>query len=302
MSVQGNTRSRPYKRSTERASAAGLAVFGVLTATAGVVNAIVFRESFADRSVLGGLMLGFTCGGVLAGTGIVGWRKLSPENAALLELPQAKWTWSPDDRWQGRMIQQDRLHEFPSRYDFGGLMLLALALALTPFLVVDLLHGRRPRAWVFWPLAIVALIPGTLGRMRIRKFGMAELAFEGDAPRIGRQIALSLRIPLRATTVSAFHTQLECLRRRITYSDGGVSDTDDQTMWEHRETIAASAARLDGEATVLPVLLHFPREQPPTDGSNWRDQIVWRYSVSARAPGLGFKASFEIPVHPAVSP
>jgi len=168
---------------------------------------------------------------------------------------------------------------------YAGWLLWTLGRVLAP--------DRIP--WHLWSLAgvgaVLALVAGYL-LGRFRKFGISMFALSPAPGVIGGPVTGMIRIPAKVDAPEGFELRLQCFRRYSTQS-GGESSTRTDTLWEDwRHAVTGYSY---GDDTQVPVRFAIPFNQPETS-QNGDDRYFWRLTASASAPGIDYKASFDVPV------
>ena len=152
-----------------------------------------------------------------------------------------------------------------------------------------------PVPWYFWSIvgigAILAVIAGyQFGRFR--KFGVSIFALSPSPGVVGGPVTGTVRIPAKVEAPDGFEVSLQCLHRYTTQS-GGESSTNTVVCWEDARHAVVG---LDyGEETVVNVRFAVPFDQPETTADGG-DGYAWRLTVAAKAPGIDYKAVFDVPV------
>ena len=152
-----------------------------------------------------------------------------------------------------------------------------------------------PVPWYFWILAVIGVILVMIAGYqlgRFCKFGVSVFALSPSPGVVGGPVTGTVRIPAKVEAPDGFELNLQCLHTYTTQS-GGESSTCTEVRWEDARHAVTG---LDyGQETVLPVRFAVPFDQPETteDGG---DGYSWRLTAAAKAPGIDYKAAFDVPV------
>lgn len=169
---------------------------------------------------------------------------------------------------------------------YAGWLLWTLTRVLAP----------DPVPWHLWPLAVIgAVLAATAGYLlgRFRKFGISEFALSPAPGAVGGPVTGMIRIPARVEPAEGFELRLSC-SRRYTTRNGGESSTRTETRWEDwRHAVTGYSY---GEDTQVPVRFTVPPGLPETSEPGSGDVYFWRLTATARAPGIDYKAVFDVPV------
>jgi len=154
----------------------------------------------------------------------------------------------------------------------------------------------EPVPWYLWTLAgagaLLAVAAGYLLR-RFRKFGISEFALSPAPGVVGGPVTGMIRIPAKVDAPEGFELRLQCFHRYTTRS-GGKSSAHTDTHWgDERHAITGYSY---GEDTQVPVRFAVPFNQPETSTLDGGDSYFWRLTASAGAPGIDYKAVFDVPV------
>ncbi len=169
---------------------------------------------------------------------------------------------------------------------YAGWLLWTLTRVLAP----------DPVPWHLWLLAVPgAALAATAGYLlgRFRKFGISEFALSPAPGVVGGPVTGMIRIPAKVETAEGFELRLQCFHRYTTRS-GGKSSTRTDTRWE--DWLHAVTSYSYGEDTQVPVRFTVPPGQPETSSPGGGDTYFWRLTATARAPGIDYKAAFDVPV------
>ena len=162
--------------------------------------------------------------------------------------------------------------------------------------------------WYLWLLAATGVIPAIIAGYligRFRKFGVSVFEMSPLPGVLGGPVSGTIRIPAKVETEDGFELVLQCIHQYTTRS-GKNSTTNRDVLWEDARHIDGSLSY--GEETMLPVSFAAPYEKPATTVAGGSNGFYWRLNVTAAAPGIDYKAVFDVPVQrtpqsvPAFSP
>jgi len=169
---------------------------------------------------------------------------------------------------------------------YAGWLLWALWRVLDP----------EPVPWYLWTLAGAgALLAAAAGYLlqRFRKFGISEFALSPAPGVVGGPVTGMIRIPAKVEAAEGFELRLQCFHR-YTARSGGKSSTRTDTHWaDERHAVTAYSY---GDDTQVPVRFAVPFNQPETSTRDGGDSYFWRLTASASAPGIDYRAVFDVPV------
>ena len=150
--------------------------------------------------------------------------------------------------------------------------------------------------WYLWLLAATGVVPAVIAGYligRFRKFGISVFEMSPLPGVLGGPVAGTIRIPAKVETEAGFELVLQCIHQYTTGS-GKQSSTHRDVLWEDSRHIDGSLSY--GDETMLPVRFAAPYEKPATDVAGGRNGYYWRLNVTAAAPGIDYKAVFDVPV------
>lgn len=150
--------------------------------------------------------------------------------------------------------------------------------------------------WYLWLLAATGVIPALFAGYligRIRKFGVSVFEMSPMPGVLGGPVAGTIRIPAKVETEDGFDVVLQCIHQYTTGS-GKNSSTHRDVLWD--ETRHLDGGLSYGEATLLPVRFAAPYDKPATTVAGGSSGYYWRLNVTAAAPGIDYKAVFDVPV------
>ena len=150
--------------------------------------------------------------------------------------------------------------------------------------------------WYLWLLAFSGVTPAVIAGYligRFRKFGVSVFEMSPMPGVLGGPVSGSIRIPAKVETEAGFEMALQCIHQYTTGS-GKNSSTHRDVIWEDSRHIDGSLSY--GEETMLPVRFDVPYEKPSTTVAGGNNGYYWRLNVTAAAPGIDYKAVFDVPV------
>jgi hypothetical protein len=249
---------------------------------------ICFKTMFVV--IFGGVGLG------LLTFSILGYRKARADAAAAALHPDQPWLGKAD--WASGVI--------PSAAGRSALILAAIAafwnLASAPtwyvFCKEAIGEGKRP-SWfvlIFAGIGAVLVVAASVSLLRRRKYGQSVFQMAANPGVIGGRLAGVVRVSAKVQPEDGFLLTLECVRR-VTRSTGNDSkSTTIDVLWQDKQTISRELRQNDPEQSAIPVLFQIPYDCRPTDESDAECKYSWRLKVTAKTPGLDYKAAFDVPV------
>jgi hypothetical protein len=150
--------------------------------------------------------------------------------------------------------------------------------------------------WYLWLMAATGVIPAVIAGYlvgRFRKFGVSSFEMSPMPGVLGGPVSGTIRIPARVETEDGFEIVLQCIHQ---FKTGGGKNrhTHRDVQWEDSRHIAGSQAY--GDETMLPVRFTVPYDKPPTTVAGGSDGFYWQLKATAAAPGIDYKAVFDVPV------
>jgi hypothetical protein len=150
--------------------------------------------------------------------------------------------------------------------------------------------------WYLWLLAVTGVIPALAAGYligRIRKFGVSVFEMSPMPGVLGGPVAGTVRIPAKVETEDGFDMVLQCIHQYTTGS-GKNSSTHRDVLWEDSRHIDGCPSY--GEETMLTVRFAVPYDKQGTTVAGGSNGYYWRLNVTAAAPGIDYKAVFDVPV------
>jgi hypothetical protein len=177
----------------------------------------------------------------------------------------------------------------------------ALALAWNGYVgwflwrVAMILAPEPVPSWL-WLMALPGLVPAAVAGYlvaRLRKFGVSVFEMAPMPGVLGGPVSGTVRIPAHVEAESGFELGLQCVHQ---YSSGSGKQrsTRRDVLWE--ETRHLDGGHAYGDETMLPVRFAVPYERPATTVPGGHNGYYWQLKVSAAAPGIDYKAVFDVPV------
>jgi hypothetical protein len=150
--------------------------------------------------------------------------------------------------------------------------------------------------WFLWLFAASGIVPAGVASYligRFRKFGVSVFEMSPMPGVLGGPVTGTIQIPAKVETTDGFDVSLRCIHQYTTRS-GKSSTTHCDVLWEDARHLDAGYAM--GETTMLPVRFAVPYEEPATTVAGGKNGYYWRLSAKAAAPGIDYKAVFDVPV------
>jgi hypothetical protein len=150
--------------------------------------------------------------------------------------------------------------------------------------------------WYLWLIGATGLAPlGAAAYLtcRFRKFGVSVLELSPAPGAVGGTVTGAVRLSARVEADKGFDAVLQCVHQFTTRS-GKHSQTHRHVLWE--EALHLDAAHALGEDARLPVRFSVPEGKPATTAAGGRNGYYWQLTVTAAAPGLDYKAVFDVPM------
>lgn len=154
----------------------------------------------------------------------------------------------------------------------------------------------EPLPWPLWLMAVSGLIPaGVAGYLvgRFRKFGVSIFEMSPLPGVLGGPVNGTIRIPVKVETGHGFEIVLQCIHQYASGS-GKSRTTHRDVQWEDSRHIDGALAY--GDETMLPVRFAVPYDRPATTVPGGSNGHYWQLKASAAAPGIDYKAVFDVPV------
>lgn len=153
-----------------------------------------------------------------------------------------------------------------------------------------------PLPWYLWGMGVTGMVPAVVAGYlvgRIRKFGVSVFEMSPMPGVLGGPVSGTIRIPARVETETGIDVVLQCVHQYTTGS-GKHRSTHRDVLWEAPRHFDAGLAY--GDETMLPIRFAVPYDKPATNAAGGSDGYYWRLSAKASAPGIDYKAVFDVPV------
>jgi hypothetical protein len=154
----------------------------------------------------------------------------------------------------------------------------------------------EPLPWWLWLMAATGVIPAAAAGYligRFRKFGISVFEMSPLPGVLGGPVSGTIRIPAKVETEDGFDVELQCIRQYTTGS-GKQRSTHRDVLWQDSRHIAGGLSY--GDETMLQVRFAVPYGEQATTASGGCNGIYWRLNATAAAPGIDYKAVFDVPV------
>ncbi len=177
----------------------------------------------------------------------------------------------------------------------------ALALAVNSYVGWLLWQTHRAMApaplpvW-FWLIALAGVAPAAVAGYligRFRKFGLSVFEMSPLPGVLGGPVNGTIRIPAKVETEAGFEVVLQCVHQYTTRS-GKNSTTHRDVLWEDSRHIDGALGY--GDETMLPVRFSAPYDKPASTVAGGCNGYYWQLKASAAAPGIDYKAVFDVPL------
>lgn len=158
------------------------------------------------------------------------------------------------------------------------------------------LVGLDGLPWYLWALAGTGVAPAAVAGYligRIRKFGVSVFEMSPLPGVLGGPVSGTIRIPAKVETDDGFDVVLQCVHQYTTGS-GKQKHTHRDVLWEESRHLETGFEC--GEETMLPVRFAVPYDRPATTAAGGCNGYYWRLNATAAAPGIDYKACFDVPV------
>lgn len=299
----GNTDGPPPNHEDARNTGTALPLFGLLLLL--VVIAILAAEPKAAGAEERARDLGFFLLGALlvVWASAVGGLLRARHAPAVVRLRRARWAWRLEESWAGRHVRAVDPAERRFRLHAWGLLLAAIIISTLPVNCEQMLRdpaaaSKRLSGGTLWVglLPIVLFAPGLYESLRRWRFGVAELRFEGPAPRLGGKLLGSVVVTRGLSRSAIVDGSLHCRRRTFRYAGDSDWEMTEVDVWATHFRFDPGEVLARGDGIELPLDIDVSASALPSDWADWQNQIVWALEVSSGSRVLGFRARFELPV------
>lgn len=229
--------------------------------------------------------------GLLIG-GVRGVSKQRTERILAADQPDSPWLWRPD--WaRGTIVFSSKATMWTAIVVATLWNLLAVPLWI---LLSDMLPAKAKSFGLLRlvvPLVGLALVWWAVrAAIRWRKYGESTFHMGSVPGVIGGQLAGVIQTSIRIRRPEhGFRLTLTCLR---TVSSGDT--TSQETAWEDEQIVAHDILQDRDERSAIPVLFQIPYDCQPTAKTSSGTDTNWRLQVTAKMPGVDYKAIFDVPV------
>jgi hypothetical protein len=154
-----------------------------------------------------------------------------------------------------------------------------------------------PLPWWLWLSAATGVVPAVIAGYligRFRKFGVSVFEMSPLPGVLGGPVNGTIRVPAKVETEDGFEVTLQCIHQYTTRS-GKNSTTHKDVLWEDSRHIDAGGFAY-GDESMLPVRFVAPYDRPATTVAGGRNGYYWQLKATASAPGIDYKAVFDVPV------
>lgn len=211
--------------------------------------------------------------------------------------PHEPWHWRPE--WHESVIKGSSKLEGIA-LGVMGLVFFGLSLPALTALPKELARGNYALlvVLVFSVVGLILMFLAAKALMQVVRYGTLVFRPDPNPGSWGGWVSGVIEIPKGARAVGEIDLELACVHKTVTGA-GKSRRVSQVTIWETKESRPASTVQGMGPIEQLPVKFHVPRESgKPTDGSEVRDQILWRLSLKmpVRGQKKPLSAKFEIPV------
>jgi hypothetical protein len=165
--------------------------------------------------------------------------------------------------------------------------------------VRPMLRDQSPAVFIILIFPIVGLgllVWAVRATLRYRRYGVSRLELATVPAPIGRSLRGTVHASGRLDPREGLRVSLTCVRR-VTTGAGRSRSTSERVLWQEERHVPGRQTRTaEGMVTAVPIDFALPADGEPTDGSNPRDQVIWRLALSAEVPGVDYHSTFEVPV------
>jgi len=272
-----------------------LILFGGVFSAAGFVvlaKALAFRQ--ADPNPSRSILIALTF--IVAGIAVAAWGKMMRESTATsrklsAQNPDKPWLWRED--WANGYANP----EWRSKAAiWGGMGVIFLVVSWPGLLAIPQNWPTRHRYETLFvlimPLAGLSLLMASARAARsAAKFRGTRLKLTTLPGIIGGKVEGSLETAYVFPPGTSMNLALTCVR---SYDSGGDSHSHwENALWQDSRAVPAYTG---GAGSTVPVSFTTPYDARETDGRNRSDEIYWKLTATADAPGIDFRAVFRLPV------
>ncbi len=211
------------------------------------------------------------------------------------QFPSEPWKWNP--RWSERGIAADTSQGAGATW-FFAILWNGISVPAAIGATQKIAAGEKFLVVVYvFPLIGAAILWTAIYRtLQARKFGRAVFVPASLPGEIGGTLGGVIHVPRRVEIEADARLALRCVHRSATGA-GDNRTVRESVLWERSVRIAREKWRTSENGTEIPVLLPVAGNCAPTEMSDDRDnRVLWRLAIAAKAAGVDFDASFEVPV------
>jgi len=216
-------------------------------------------------------------------------------NNLLQQNPEKPWLHTPE--WaNGKIISSNRLSAFFALFFaiFWNLISWPVAIAFIP----EILKEKEYFGLfvLLFPLAGFGLIIwAVVSLRRWKKYGESVFGMQSNPGVVGGALKGIILTKVNIESDEGFKVELNCVNR---YRSGRGKNrkTSERILWQDTYFIKHEIYKDDLTKSAIPVLFKIPFDSRETNEDNPGDAITWRVKISAKVPGVDYKAHFEIPV------
>ncbi len=277
------------------------ATTGVFTGAQAVGHALSGDWGPAAFMGIFGLTFGLVgVGGILA---VLRARRHAAETDAIRgRNPEAPWLWRPD--WAAGRIEDSNRGTMVGAWIFAGFWNL-VSLPGAYFGIRQLMNeGEKGALFVliFPAVGLGLLVWAIRATLRYRRFGVSRLDLATVPAPLGGELRGAVIAPVTLDALEGVQVTLTSVRR-VTTGSGKNRSTSETVLWQEEQRARPALSRTaEGMVTSVPVTFRLPPDAESTDGTDPRNQVVWRLVVTAEVPGVDYHSTFEVPVFRTAEP
>ena len=150
-------------------------------------------------------------------------------------------------------------------------------------------------ALVFPAAGLFVVVCAIVSTMRWRKYGSSVFQMASVPGVIGGQLAGVIRTAVKIRPEDSFELKLSCIK--VTYETTGKgSEFMRMVDWQDEQVVVHELLHDDAGQSAIPVLFQIPYECSQSGEPDAKHLIIWQLDVAAKAPGLDYRATFDVPV------
>ncbi len=255
-------------------------------------RSVLFREITTTMYVLPifGLVFAIVGAGVMIG-GIASAIRAYNTKAVLEQNPGQPWLANP--KWNSMVIRDKPLARIAG--SFAGAIFICLFMSI--FVIATAGEKNVPVfariiIYGFCLIPVGLFISSIYQAIRYFKYGNPELVL-GQLPFVPDKLnTATLNIHARVISQEGFSVALKCFRR-VWEKSGKNSSVREYEEFGLDQTVMQDSSSTENS---IPLNFRIPANVPQTHDADY-PEYVWRVIVSAKTPGVDFKAQFEVPVY-----